>query len=72
MTNDGDPLPPLMVEPFVHVPLPGGGRSMKMTNRGTRHKNISKALLESIILLNNLKEYMTASEQQLIDRYTDL
>lgn len=71
-TYDDDDLPPPLVQSFIPVPRLGVGHSLKTTNKGTRDTNIAKALLDSIILLDDLREYMTSSEQQLIDTYIDL
>lgn len=70
--DDEDDLSPSVAKPFVHIPYPGSGLYMMTTDRGARDAHIAKALLDSIILLKDLEEYVTASKQQLIDQYTKL
>lgn len=74
LVHEGDdvPLSDPLAEPFVPSPRKDGGVPMLQGNRGIKNIPIAKALPESIVLPNDLEDYMGVSQLTLASRYHDL
>lgn len=74
--NKGDEVPPLphnyLTQDFVPSPKKEGGIPVLWGDRDMKVIQVAKALLESIILLTYLEEYMAVSQQNLANHYNDL
>lgn len=66
------PRPNPVPEHFIPVPKVGDGTPVLRGDSGTKDTLIAKARLYSIILATNIYEYMSISQQQLLDLYSSI